>query len=225
MKIFKTLTSITLATLITSTLMADTNTTEELSFHSGSIKDMDSKILAYEKSLPIEDIILVSRLVDVYPNKIENKKIITEAVLTYSKEYNIDPITLTAVLAKESSLRQYPNHLPVMVKIPLKKNWTKIGTKEVQAVGMGGVIFEIWKYELAEIGIKTRKSLFNIKNNIKATAKILSIYMHERRQIKGTASREESALLRYYGVQRDKKGSPKKTYSTQVYKIKSTIKS
>ena len=194
---------------------------DDLLFHSGSIKEMDRRI---DLQNSITDIYVVNRLVSVYPNTIKTKREIVDAVIEYSEEYNIDPVTLASLLAKESSMNQYAKHSQVFVKVPLKKNWTKIGTAKCKAVGMGGVIYEIWKYELAEIGIKNRKNLYNIRLNIKAAAKILSIYMHERKQLKHTSTREESALLRYYGVTRDKRGVPNKTYSTQVYKIRKTVR-
>jgi len=220
MKLTKILATTTLALIIgnASDIDMPEMTTD---FHCGSIKEMDRIIDARTTA---SDVYMVSRLVDIYPNTIEDKRKIVSSVIKYSEKYNIDALTLAAVLAKESSMNRYAKHSPVIVKIPLKKNWTKIGTKKVQAVGMGGVIFEIWKYELNEIGIKNRKDLCTIENNIKATAKILSIYLHERKQIKGTASKEESALLRYYGVIRDKRGAPVKTYSAQVYKIAKKIK-
>jgi len=216
---------------------------EEIDFHSGSIKEMDALIQKCEEGTPtigqkekrerttksvnsnaIKDIMVVQRLVDVYPTPEGTKRKIVSSVLRYAKEFNIDPVTLTAVLAKESSLNPGAKHAPVYVKVPTKKNWVSYKSAHVTAVGLGGVIFEIWKYELAEIGIKKRQDLFSVEGNIKAAALILSIYTHERKQLKHTASKEESALLRYYGVMRDKRGKPIKTYSTQVYKIEKMVR-
>ena len=206
---------------LTLILLISLAVSDDLPFHSGSINEMDRRI---DLQNSITDIYVVDRLVSVYSNTVETKRKIVDAVIKYSREYNIDPVTLASLLAKESSMNQYAKHSQVFVKVPLKKNWTKIGTAKCKAVGMGGVIYEIWKYELAEIGIKNRKALYNIDNNIKAAAKILSIYTHERKQLKHTVTKEESALLRYYGVTRDKRGVPNKTYSTQVYKIRKTVR-
>ena len=204
-------------------------------FHAGSITAMNKIIDTQEKIiLALQEpgiqsqeqainLLLVSKLVNIYPNKEEQKKKIIACILICAKESNVDVITLTALLAKESSLNQNAKHSTVFVKIPTAKNWTSYKTARVNAVGMGGVIFEIWKYELKEIGINSRDALLNVENNIKAAAHILGIYTHERKQLKHTSSKEESALLRYYGVIRNHKGIPNKTYSTQIYKIKNSI--
>jgi len=232
--------------IITATLMLgvslsllSANVCQETEVHVGSIKQMDLLIEKCEKlesvsktvdlnvstasASQLENILVVSKLVSVYPNEPEAKTQIIKSVLKYSEEYDIDPLTLTALIAKESSMNKGAKHGSVFVKIPTAPHWTKIKSARVTAVGMGGVIFEIWKYELAEIGITSREELFGIETNIKASAFILSIYTHERKQLKHTDSREQSALLRYYGVTRNKWGVPNKTYSTQVYKIKNSI--
>ena len=178
-------------------------------------------IITHTKTSDTNDIIAVSRLVNVYSNTESAKQKIINAIIKYSKEYNIDPMTLAALLAKESSFNKSAEHSAVFVKVPVKKNWTKIKTAKVRAQGMGGVIYEIWKYELKEIGI-SKTDLKNINSNIKATAMILSTYIHERKQLKGTKSREASGLLRYYGVIR-KNGVPDKTYSKSVYEIKQSV--
>lgn len=165
--------------------------------------------------------IAIQRIARTYKISFLDESKIVSSVLREAKQYNIDPVTLMSVLAKESSLRKTIEHSAVYVKVPTKRHWTEVKTAKVKAVGLGGVIFEIWKYELSDIGITKRKQLFNIESNIKATAMILSTYQHERKQIKGSVSREESALLRYYGVIR-KSGKPIKVYSTQVYKIKNS---
>ncbi len=199
-----------------------------VTFNSGSLKQMDMEIEKYEMCVKNElmnnqnfiDRIAVQRIVDTYNVPAEDKQKIIKYALLYAKKYKIDPITLVSVLAKESSLRKDIEHAQVFVKIPTKRHWTETKTAKVKAVGLGGVIFEIWKYELSDIDIKKRSQLFNIKDNIKATSMILSTYQNERKQIKGSASKEESALLRYYGVIR-KSGAIVKTYAKQVYKIRS----
>ena len=197
-------------------------------WHCGSIKEQNKIIDNQIKtnttnntnSTNSTNTLLVKRLISVYTSDKNKINKLTKHIIKYSNKYNLDPLTLTAVLAKESSFNPNAKHTPVIVKIPLAKNWTKIGTKEVQAVGLGGVIYEIWKYELNKEKIYSRKSLYNLETNIKATALILSIYTHKRKQLKYTKSKEESALLRYYGVMRDNKGKPIKTYANAVYKIK-----
>ncbi len=172
----------------------------------------------------LEDLIAVQRLVGVYPNTSKDKGIIVSAILRYAKEYQIDPVTLTALLAKESSMDKNAKHSTVFVKIPIKKNWTKVKTAKVNAQGMGGVIYEIWKYELCDIGIKSKNSLSNLETNIKASAFILGVYTHEKKKLKFTETKEESALLRYYGVIRNANGIPDKTYANQVYDIIKQLK-
>jgi len=218
-----------IAPFILGTIFAFGGVCEQTEVHVGSIKEMDKLIQECQtkpvskpvtKKVNMKDLYAVSSLVDVYQNTPKDKREIINAIMTYSMEYKINPMTLCALLAKESSLNKDANHRRVFVKVPTKKHWTKIKTAQVKAVGLGGVIYEIWRYELKEIDIHSRDALKDITTNIKAVALILSIYQHERKQLRHTKTKEESALLRYYGVTRDKRGKPHKTYANQVYKIK-----
>lgn len=127
-------------------------------------------------------------------NKLINKETsdkILESVLKYSSKYNINPLIVYAIICQESSLIPTLLHNPVVVDVYGKKVKT-------QAIGLGGVIYEIWADKLHKHNIvKTKNDLFKIDRNIEATAFILS----EFKKLKAFKNRtkNETMILRYFG--------------------------
>lgn len=121
-----------------------------------------------------------------------NRKIIIDTVLSEAAKYNINPIILYSLLHVESTMRFWIQHSPVKITVNKKK-------RTVQAVGLGGVVWEWWGDQLKKANIaEVRSDLFNPETNIKAAAFILNEFS-KREMLKGTKSKDESMLRRYFG--------------------------
>lgn len=122
-----------------------------------------------------------------------NGAIILTTLRDVSKEHKINPIILYFLIHAESSFRWWIKHDLVTVK---NEQGKKVKTR---AIGLGGVIYEVWGSKLKSANIiETKADLYNITNNIRATA---WIYAHERAKAlhpKAT-NPEMSAMLRYFG--------------------------
>jgi len=130
----------------------------------------------------------------------KSKMRIYDAILKYSKKYNISPIILFAVLHTESSMRFWIKHSRVYVSVPINQSKTRFVKIHTRAIGLGGVIWEMWKWDLIKAKIATTKSdLYNIDTNVEATAFILKT-LREKPILKGVKTPMESAIIRYYGV-------------------------
>lgn len=116
-----------------------------------------------------------------------------EAIYATSKRYNMDPLILYAICATESSFRWWLTHDKVKVLNDQNK------PIETSAIGLGGVIYEIWGNKLKEQGIiETKTDLYNPVTNIEAIGFIYT-------QLKamplkdGSSHAAQSALIRYFG--------------------------
>ncbi len=128
------------------------------------------------------------------------KRQILKQIYISAKQYNINPIVLVGISHVESSFRPYIKHAMVSVTVPLDLHWKKSKKIKTQAIGLNGVVYEIWIFHLLENNIlETKSDLFDPVISVKATAFILDYY---RKQpiVKGASSHMESAVQRYYGV-------------------------
>lgn len=115
---------------------------------------------------------------------------IINAVYINSEKYNLNPIFVYSVIWKESRFKNDVNH---------KITFVKALNKEVQAIGVGGVVWEFWSKRLIEnTSIEKKDDLYNFDKNIEATAYILS-YLKELPNVGTLNNKRESALARYYG--------------------------
>lgn len=157
-------------------------------------------LIALVSSLYSKNILTVSYmdmrdyLFDHYPNISTNQKnVIYDEVIRASNEFNINPVWLFAILDNESDYRSWIKHSTVYVEVHGKRVKTN-------AIGMGGVIYEIWEEPLKRNKIiETKSDLYDTRCNIRATAYIFSHYL-TRPKLKQCRTVSESALLRYYGV-------------------------
>lgn len=114
-----------------------------------------------------------------------------DEIIKQSFIYNIDPKLVYATIYVESTFNEDAKHKPTYVR-KLKR--------EVQALGLGGVVWEFWGSYLKKNTTLTQKSdLKDPLKNIEATAAILahlaSFEIHPKAQ-----TAEESASIRYYGA-------------------------
>lgn len=122
----------------------------------------------------------------------KEKTLIYDSIVKFGKKYDINPIILYSVIYTESTLRPYIEHSEVYIKGIDKK---------VRAIGLGGIVYEIWGKELKENGIiETRQDLFFIENNIESVAYVLNKYFNMD-TLPNAQSQLQSALMRYYGSQ------------------------
>jgi len=115
------------------------------------------------------------------------------AIEKYSNEYNLSVEMVSALIAKECSFDIAATHAIVTVK-------TRTGKVTTRAIG-AGIIYELWDKDLKDVNINSKKDLRSIENNVRATCYILKI-LRGRRRVRGTASLEQSMILRYYGIVR-----------------------
>ena len=120
----------------------------------------------------------------------EQQSLILDEIWKQSKKYKINPAFLYTILWKESRFRNDVIHKPTYVRT-LKK--------EVQALGMGGIVWDFWGDKLkANTSLKSKKDLKKWEKNIEATAYILS-YLKSLPKVSNTKNKYESAASRYYG--------------------------
>ena len=118
---------------------------------------------------------------------------ILEAILTTSEQYHIDPLILYSICVVESSFRWWLVHEKVSV---LDQNNKRVDT---HAIGLGGIIYEIWADKLKAANIvQTRSDLYIPENNIKAIGLIYSEYRSLPLK-PGSTHPNQSALIRYFG--------------------------
>lgn len=96
----------------------------------------------------------------------DQQSLIVAEIWKQSKKFKINPAFLYAVLWNESRFRNDVSHKPIYVRA-LKK--------EIQALGMGAIVWDFWEDKLKEnTSLKSKKDLKNWKKNIEGTAYILS---------------------------------------------------
>lgn len=123
--------------------------------------------------------------------KDELKTDIIQEVLLQSQVYKVDPKLVYSVLFTESAFRNNVKHNPTYVK-KLKK--------KIQAIGMGGVVWEFWDSYLIETTSLTKKEdLKDWRKNIEATAAILA-YLSTYKMHPKAKDIKENAAIRYYGL-------------------------
>ena len=142
--------------------------------------------------LTIED--LEADLIKNYPYiSATQRRIILDAIVSTSKVYKVDPLILYAICAVESSFRWWLVHDKIKVLNYQNK------PVETHAIGIGGIVYEIWEPKLKEANIlQTRSDLYDPAVNIKAIGLIYSeLY---KLPLKDKAYHPaQSALIRYFG--------------------------
>ena len=120
------------------------------------------------------------------------KETIVKTILDESKKYNINPLIIYSLIHTESSMRPWIEHKRVLININGKK-------KYIQAVGLGGIVWEWWGKQLKEANIaEVRSDLFNPEVNIKAVVYVYNVF-YKKRTHKKADTQDESAMIRYFG--------------------------
>lgn len=148
-----------------------------------------------------EGVIISLTLSDMYADlsnryshiSVENRNLIMESIAKAADKYNINPLVLYSLIAVESSFRWWIEHPLVTV------NGSDNKPTKTRAIGLGGVVFEIWGDKLKEAGvISTKSDLFLIDKNIAASAFIYS-YLKSKPLHPKANNPIESGLIRYFG--------------------------
>lgn len=123
----------------------------------------------------------------------ENRDTIILSIAKAADKYKVNPLVLYSIIAVESSFRWWILHPQVTVQ---DHEGNSVKTR---AIGLGGVVYEIWGIKLKEAGIITTKAdLFQIERNIDAIGFIYSTLKAKPLHPKANNS-TESGLIRYFG--------------------------
>lgn len=123
----------------------------------------------------------------------DNRDLIMESIAKAADTHSISPLVLYSLFAVESSFRWWIEHPLVTV------NGSDNKPTKARAIGLGGVVFEIWGDKLKEAGvISTKSDLFLIDKNIAASAFIYS-YLKSKPLHPKANNQIESGLIRYFG--------------------------
>lgn len=158
-------------------------TKKELNDTKINLENLNTKVQNLKISL-MKDMVSMHHLSD------KQQSLILAEIWKQSKKYKINPAFLYAILWKESRFRNDIIHKPIYVRA-LKK--------EIQAQGMGAIVWDFWGDKLkSNTSLKSKKDLKNWKKNIEGTAYILS-YLKSLPKVSNTKNKYESAASRYYG--------------------------
>ena len=143
-------------------------------------------------AITIEDMYkdLTTRYPHISP---ENRNLVMESIAKSADKYAVSPLVLYSLIAVESSFRWWIEHPQVSVQSSEGK------PVKTRAIGLGGVVFEIWGDKLKEANvIATKSDLFLIDKNIAASAFIYS-YLKSKPLHPKANNPIESGLIRYFG--------------------------
>ena len=116
------------------------------------------------------------------------RKEFLSAITDASTTYNISPLILYSIAFVESSFRAQIRHKQITVN-----------KRKTNAIGLTGIVYEIWKDPLKKNKIlETKSDLFNPRININACAYIFNTN-RKMKLLKGTTTKAESAMRRYFG--------------------------
>lgn len=155
-----------------------------------------------EKVIEPEGIIVSLTIEDLYTTLTQryshisstHRDLIMESIAKTADKHNISPLVIYSLIAVESSFRWWIQHPTVIVKHTESSKNVK-----ARAVGLGGIVYEIWGPKLREAKIiETRSDLFNIEKNIQATGFIYS-YLKLKPLHPKAHNPIESGLIRYFG--------------------------
>lgn len=123
----------------------------------------------------------------------ENRTLLLTSIAKAADKYKISPIVLYCLISVESSFRWWIDHPLVTVKSSEGK---KVKTR---AIGLGGIVYEIWGKELAQKGIlETKSDLYSIEQNVNSIAYVYSKLKAMKLHPKANNA-IESGLIRYFG--------------------------
>lgn len=149
------------------------------------------------------------------------KSLYANMIITSADNHKIDPFDLASIIDAESRYQLWEKHKDVYVRVPLDKDYNKSKMMKTNAVGLSGIIYEIWKYKLADKGINQKEDLYFPSVNIEASAIIFKHMMDMGNINKYTAA--ESGILRYYGVIKDESGNVNEVYLNKINKVKNKL--
>ena len=123
----------------------------------------------------------------------ETQQEILSTIDSVSQTQGIPIMLLHAIFRIESDYRFWVEHPLVTVTLKGKK-------EKIQAVGLGGVVWEFWGEELREAGIaQTRSDLFKPVANIRASAYVLRKIITQSLNTKDEITAGRQAIASYYG--------------------------
>jgi len=139
------------------------------------------------------DFDLLKDINKMYPHiSTKVKETIVKTILSESKKYNINPLIIYSLIHTESTMRPWIEHKRVLININGKK-------KYIQAVGLGGIVWEWWGKQLKEANIaEVRSDLFDPVVNIKAVVFVYNTFYLKKKHKKAD-TQDESAMIRYFG--------------------------
>jgi len=124
------------------------------------------------------------------------KKQILDTILEEAEKYNLNPLILYSLCYVESTFRPWLEHEERIVDVGTNGNIKKV---KIRAVGVTGIVWEIWGEQLKTAGIaETRGDLFDPVINIRAGAFVYNDgYLKSMKE--NAKNKDESALLRFFG--------------------------
>lgn len=118
------------------------------------------------KQVSITDLMISDMLKYKYLND-EFRYELANLIVENANKFNIDPKLLYAFIKTESAFNVKAMHKPTRVKA--------LNYKKIQAIGLGGVVWEFWGNELVtNTSIQKKSELRDYRKNIEATAYIIS---------------------------------------------------
>lgn len=171
----------------------------------------------------LDDVVIetIYNYLSKYRHLSENsRRLYAEYLVHYGSQYGIDPYILAGVVDTESSFKIWIKHTSVTLSIPLDANFTKVKSSTVNAIGLSGVIYEIWKFKLRDEGIDVKEDLYIPRYSIKAGAIVLS-ELSKQEKLKGFTE-IGSAIIKYYGLIY-KNGNIDQTYFNKVIKVRDKL--
>lgn len=148
----------------------------------------------------------------------DKRELIHKEILLMSSKYKINPLIYYSIINTESNFKWWIEHPKVLLKVKSEANG-KLIKKYVRAVGMGGIIWEVWRDQLIKEKIAfSRTDLFDPITNIRAMALVYNVGYHSK-LLRNVKDRNINALMRYYGVMYDDNDLPKTDYSDKIKKV------
>lgn len=154
-----------------------------------------------EVEVQVEGLLVALTIADMYEDLATrykhiskpNRDLIMVSIAKAADKYNISPLVLYNLVAVESSFRWWIEHPLVTVQ-----NYEGKSVK-TRAIGLGGIVFEIWGPKLKEAGvIDTKSDLFQIDKNIDSIGYVYS-YLKSKPLHPKASHATESGLIRYFG--------------------------